>query len=55
MEQLIEEFRVQGTLSPAPEPRVRVRADDVRVALHVPRVSTIRSLADDWVNAYKVR
>ncbi|CAH0716660.1 unnamed protein product, partial [Brenthis ino] len=53
MEQLIEEFRIQSSLSLFPEPRVRARVGDVRVALHVPRVSTLRSLLGDWTCAYK--
>ncbi|XP_045784582.1 vacuolar protein sorting-associated protein 13B [Maniola jurtina] len=53
MEQLVQEFRVQGTVSLNNEKKLRLRAGDVRVALHVPRVCTLRALATDWIDVYK--
>ncbi|CAG9558247.1 unnamed protein product [Danaus chrysippus] len=48
MQELVQQFHVQGTLSLCSEPRLRLRAGDLRVNVHVPGVSTIRALADDW-------
>nr|XP_034839520.1 vacuolar protein sorting-associated protein 13B [Maniola hyperantus] len=53
MEQLVQEFRVQGTVSLNNDKKLRLRAGDVRVALHVPRVCTLRALATDWIDVYK--
>ncbi|CAH2103450.1 unnamed protein product [Euphydryas editha] len=53
MEQFIEEFRIQGTVSLCKEPRLRLRVGDVRATLLVARMCTLRALIDDWSAVYK--
>lgn len=48
MQELVQQFHVQGTLSLCSEPRLRLRAGHLRVNVHVPGVSTIMALAEDW-------
>ncbi|XP_072931388.1 intermembrane lipid transfer protein VPS13B isoform X3 [Epargyreus clarus] len=48
MERLVDDFRLQGVFADASQFRARVRAGDVRVTLNVPRVHTLRVLAEDW-------
>ncbi|XP_038216589.1 uncharacterized protein LOC119835687 [Zerene cesonia] len=52
MEQFVDEFRTQGSVEVASEPRLRLRASALRAALHLQRVRTLRALADDWATAY---
>ncbi|KAJ0183610.1 hypothetical protein K1T71_000033 [Dendrolimus kikuchii] len=56
MEQLVDEFRFQSGVavtnrSLCENPRTRVAASKVHVALHVPRLRTLHSLAADWISA----
>ncbi|XP_050360676.1 intermembrane lipid transfer protein VPS13B isoform X2 [Nymphalis io] len=51
MEKFINEFRAQGTLGA--DNRTRLRVSDIRVALHVARIATLRALVDDWNVVYK--
>ncbi|CAH2207647.1 jg5671, partial [Pararge aegeria aegeria] len=53
MEQLIEEFRMQGTVSLNNEQRLLLRAGDIRAAMHVQGVCTLQALAHDWIDVYK--
>ncbi|XP_064076371.1 intermembrane lipid transfer protein VPS13B [Vanessa tameamea] len=53
MEKFINEFRAQGTVAYGVDNRIRFRVGDIRVVLHVARVSTLRSLVDDWNAVYK--
>ncbi|CAG4977886.1 unnamed protein product [Colias eurytheme] len=52
MEQFVEEFRTEGIVEMVTEPRLRLRASDIRAALHLQRVCTLRALVDDWEVAY---
>ncbi|XP_063374098.1 intermembrane lipid transfer protein VPS13B [Cydia amplana] len=53
LEQMVGSTRVQASASvpsnvAVSQARVRACSESVRVALHVPRLSTLRALADDW-------
>ncbi|XP_041987845.1 vacuolar protein sorting-associated protein 13B isoform X2 [Aricia agestis] len=48
MEPFVEQFRLQATIVLTHDPQVRVRAGDTKVYVHVPRVRTLLSLAEDW-------
>lgn len=53
MEPLIEEFRIQGTITLCKEPRLRLRIGELRTTLLVARMCTLRALIDDWSAVYK--
>lgn len=50
---LIEEFRIQGTITLCKEPRLRLRIGELRTTLLVARMCTLRALIDDWSAVYK--
>ncbi|VVC87784.1 unnamed protein product [Leptidea sinapis] len=52
MVQFVDEFRIQGALYVCQPSKLRIRIGDVRLATHVPRIYTLRSLADDWKRSY---
>ncbi|XP_050683023.1 uncharacterized protein LOC126978332 [Leptidea sinapis] len=52
MVQFVDEFRIQGALYVSQPSKLRIRIGDVRLATHVPRIYTLRSLADDWKRSY---
>ncbi|XP_022832298.1 uncharacterized protein LOC111360569 [Spodoptera litura] len=56
MEEIVEEFRLQGGLSDKQESlltaRYRVLTTGIHVALQIPRLRTLQSLCQDWKMAY---
>ncbi|CAK1554618.1 unnamed protein product [Leptosia nina] len=52
LEPFITEFRSQGVLYLEKTPRLYVRASKIAIDINVPRVYTVRSLADDWLRAH---